>query len=158
MATYQHKALAWGTVSTGYDAAATTIVLTAGHGAHFPTIPTGGAGFYATWWNYTDYPNPMDDANAEVVLVTAVSTDTLTIVRAQDETSAATHNTGGKTYRFMQVLTASEIDALDIETVDMAPALAPTIQANTCLVVSGDYEIVSGQELTIASGGALEVI
>lgn len=88
-------------VSTGYDAAATSIVLTSGHGAKCPTVPAN-----AVWWNGTDYANPASDPNVEIVRMTARSTDTLTVTRGQESTSAATHNTGGKTYYMAFVVTA----------------------------------------------------
>lgn len=83
------------TASTGYNSAATTIVLTAGHGAKLPsTFP-----FYLIWFNATDYGSPDSDPNVEIIQVTNRSTDTLTIVRGQDGTTAVNHNTAGKTYR-----------------------------------------------------------
>lgn len=88
-------------VSTGYDAAATSVVLSSGQGAKLPAAP-----FSMTWWNNTDYADPSDDPNVEIVRVTAVSTDTITIMRAQEGTSASTKNTGGKTYRMLAGLTA----------------------------------------------------
>jgi hypothetical protein len=81
-------------VSTGYDAAATSVALASGGGARMPTAP-----FNATWWNVTDYPDPSDDPNREIVRVTNIATDTLTVTRAQESTSASTKNTGSKTYR-----------------------------------------------------------
>lgn len=82
------------TASTGYNSAATTIVLTSGHGAKLPsTFP-----FYLIWFNSTDYGSPDADPNVEIIQVTNRSTDTLTIVRGQDGTSAVNHNTAGKTY------------------------------------------------------------
>jgi hypothetical protein len=100
-------------VSTGYDASATSIVLATSGGALFPAPATDGA-FNVIWWNNTDYKNPLDDPNFEIVRVTARSTDTLTVTRAQESTSAATHNTGGKTYRMALVPTQKFRD--DIET------------------------------------------
>jgi len=95
---------AQGTVSTGYDASATSIVLTTGHGARFPVGP-----FRAVWWNSTDYPNPADDPNREIVEVTTRSTDTLTIIRGMETSygglAASTKNTGGATYGFALVAT-----------------------------------------------------
>src|ERR1700726_4686067 len=85
------------TVSTGYNAAATSIVLTSGGGAKFPA-----ASFNVVWWNSTDYSDPSDDPNVEIVRVTAVSTDTLTVTRAQEGTSASTKNTAAKTYTMIQ--------------------------------------------------------
>jgi hypothetical protein len=93
------------TVSTGYTAASTSIVLTTGHGAKLPTAP-----FNAVWWNSTDYADPSDDPNVEIVRVTAISTDTLTVTRAQEGTSASTKNTASKTYKMIAGLTAKVIN------------------------------------------------
>lgn len=93
-------------VSTGYDASATSVVLTTGHGAKLPT-PT--VGYSLIWWNYTDYKNPSDDPNVEIVRCTGKSTDTLTVTRAQEGTGAATHNTGGKVYHMTLGITAKMI-------------------------------------------------
>ncbi len=82
------------TVSTGYDASATSIALTTGHGALLPAAP-----FNCTWFNSTDNPDLISDANKEIIRVTAKSTDTLTITRAQESTSAHTHNTSAKVYK-----------------------------------------------------------
>jgi hypothetical protein len=95
------------TVSQGYDAAATSIALTTGHGASCPATP-----FNATWWNATDYPDPTDDPNREIVRVTVRSTDSLTIVRAQEGTSASTKNTSAKTYKLLATLTALTMNAI----------------------------------------------
>ncbi|MEO8273488.1 MAG: hypothetical protein ABI620_05445 [Chloroflexota bacterium] len=87
-------------VSIGYNSAATSIVLATGGGAKFPTVP-----FNAVWYDST-YSDPADDPNVEIVRVTVISTDTLTITRAQEGTSAANHNTGGKTYKLIAGPTA----------------------------------------------------
>jgi hypothetical protein len=65
----------------------TSITLTAGMGAYFPTLSAGDY-FYAT---LIDAAN-----NIEIVLVTARSSDTLTVVRAQDNTTARTFVAGEK--------------------------------------------------------------
>ncbi len=93
------------TVSTGYNAAAVTIVLNAGDGAKLPTVP-----FNAVWWNALDFADPTDDPNVEIVRVTNISTDTLTVTRAQESTSASTKNTAGKTYKMVAGLTAKVIN------------------------------------------------
>lgn len=83
------------TVSTTYDASATSIALTTGHGSRLPsTFP-----YPLTWWNFTDYPDPADDPNREIVTVTARTTDTLTVTRGAESTGASTKNTAGKTYK-----------------------------------------------------------
>lgn len=99
------KNFAKATLSTGYDASATSIVLSSGHGARFPAVP-----FNATWYNSTDYPDPADDPNVEIVRVTAISTDTLTITRGVEGTSASTKNTANKTYKLLAGLTAKVIN------------------------------------------------
>jgi hypothetical protein len=95
------------TVSTGYDASATSIALTAGHGLKLPTAP-----FNAVWWNSTDYSDPSDDPDVEIVRVTNVATDTLTVTRAQEGTSASVKNSGGKTYRMVAGLLAAAANTL----------------------------------------------
>jgi hypothetical protein len=70
---------AYGTLSQAYATTATSIVLTAGHGARFPTL-AGNQYFFATLLDTTN--------NLEIVKVTARATDTLTIVRAQEGTTA----------------------------------------------------------------------
>jgi uncharacterized protein YjiK len=100
------KNFAKATVSTGYDAAATSIALTAGHGAKFPSkFP-----YNLTWWNSTDYPDPSDDPNVEIVKVTARSTDTLTVIRGQEGTTASTKNTASKTYTMIGGLTKDFVE------------------------------------------------
>ena len=91
-------------VSTGYDAAATSIVLTAGGGAKLPDPATDGA-FNLVWWNDTDYKDPADDSNKEIVRCTARSTDTLTVTRAQEGTTATVKNVAGKTYKMVLAMT-----------------------------------------------------
>lgn len=93
------------TVSTGYNASATSIVLSSGNGAFLPT-----ASFNLTWWNSTDYADPSDDPNVEIVRCTAISTDTLTVVRGQEGTSGSTKNTAGKTYKMIAGITAKVLN------------------------------------------------
>jgi len=96
------------TVSTGYNAAATSIALTAGHGSRLPsTFP-----YPLTWWNSTDYPDPADDPNKEIVTVTTRSGDTLTVTRAAEGTSASTKNTGSKTYKMLLGITKAMWDSV----------------------------------------------
>jgi hypothetical protein len=96
------------TVSIGYDAAATSIVLSSGHGSRLPsTFP-----YPLSWWNATDYSDPADDPNREIITVTNRASDTLTITRASEGTSASTKNTGSKTYKMVLSLTKAMYDAL----------------------------------------------
>jgi hypothetical protein len=100
------------TVSTGYDSDDVSIVLSSGDGAKLPQPSTDGA-FNLVWWNVTDYADPADDPNVEIVRVTARSTDTLTVTRAQEGTSGSTKNTGSKTYKMALGITKKTIDDID---------------------------------------------
>lgn len=95
-------------VSTTYDDDDTSIVLESGGGAKFPDPATDGE-YNLVWWNASDYPNPADDPNAEIVRVTALSTDTLTVTRAQEGTAASVKNVGSQ-YKMMLGITAKTID------------------------------------------------
>ena len=103
------------TVSTGYDAAATSIVLESGHGAELPD--PSGDNYNLVWWDSTNYPDPADDPNVEIVRVTAKSTDTLTVTRNQEGSGASTKNTGSATYLMILSITANTITDLiaDVE-------------------------------------------
>src|SRR4030095_4735542 len=79
---YTLKNFGKGTVFTPPSPAdtGTSLVLNSGQGAKMPSVP-----FNATVW--PTGPEPVD-TNAEIVRVTAIATDTLTIVRAQESTVA----------------------------------------------------------------------
>jgi hypothetical protein len=107
-------------VSTGYSAAATSVALSSGEGTKLPQPSTDGE-FNLVWYNSTDYPDPADDPNVEIVRVTARSTDTLTVTRAQESTSASTKNTAAKTYKMVLGPTKKTVDdlfaALSVQTI-----------------------------------------
>ncbi len=77
-----HKNFAYSTVATAPSPATTgtSLVVASGEGTRFPTAP-----FNATVWPTGEQPTT---ANAEIVRVTAISTDTFTITRKQESTSA----------------------------------------------------------------------
>lgn len=79
-----HKNFGYSTVATAPAPAAsgTSLIVSTGTGALFPTPP-----FNATIWPTGVAPIA---SNAEIVRVTAISTDTLTITRTQESTSART--------------------------------------------------------------------
>lgn len=83
-----YKNLAYGTVLTAPSPASsgTSLVLNSGEGAYFPDPSTEGS-FYITIFPVSSDPT---FTTAEIALVTARSTDTLTITRAQKSTSART--------------------------------------------------------------------
>jgi hypothetical protein len=99
-----------GTVNTTYDSTATSIVLSSGDGANFPSTFS----YNVIWWNATDYPDPSDDPNKEIVRVSGRTSDTLTVTRAQEGTTASTKNTSGKTYLMVLGITKKVIDDIDL--------------------------------------------
>ncbi len=110
MATFDaRKNFAKVTVSTGYAAGATSIVLASGHGAKLPQPSTDNE-FNLVWWNNSDYGDPSDDPNKEIVRCTARTTDTLTVTRAQESTGDSLKNIAGKTYRMALTITEKVID------------------------------------------------
>lgn len=113
-----HKNFAISTVATAPSPATsgTSLVVASGEGTLFPA-----GQFNAVAWPATD-PNPTA-ANAEIVRVTARSTDTFTITRAQESTSAKSIAVG---WNIALVLSVKVIT--DLET---------TIDAVAAGVVSG---------------------
>ncbi len=77
-----HKNFAYSTVATAPSPASSGLALSvaAGDGTKFPAVP-----FNATVWPAGVQPST---ANAEIVRVTLIATDTFTITRAQESTSA----------------------------------------------------------------------
>jgi len=114
------KNFAKGTVSTGYDLSATTVELSSGDGAKFPQPSTDGA-FNIVWWNASDYSDPSDDPDVEIVRCMTRSSDTLTVNRAQEDTTASDKNTGGKTYKMILSLTRKMITDIGSEQVGEVP-------------------------------------
>ena len=78
---------AFATLAAGITSSATSITLTTGQGARFPSLSVGDY-FYAT---LIDTSN-----NLEIVKCTARSTDVLTVTRAQESTTARAYSTGDR--------------------------------------------------------------
>lgn len=99
-------------VSTGYDDTDLSIVLESGNGAYWSTTFP----YNAVWWNWTDFKEPSDafrEGEAEIITITNIATDTLTITRASESTSAVTHNTDGKIYKMHAGVTVAMINAIE---------------------------------------------
>lgn len=99
-----HKNLAVSLVATAPSPASsgTSLVVTAGHGTRFPAVP-----FNATIWEDGELPDP---ENAEIVRVTGISTDTLTIARAQEGTSARTVVVGDRIAATVTAKTLTDVE------------------------------------------------
>jgi hypothetical protein len=149
------KNLAKATVSTGYNASATSIVVNSGHGAKLPAVP-----FRAAWWNATDYPDFSDDPNVEIVRVTAKSGDTLTVARAYEGPNAASaKNTAGKTYVLVAGFTAGDrqdiIDEIALKATD-ADLDALSAATAAALAAKADSDDLDALAATTASALALK--
>jgi hypothetical protein len=149
------KNLAKATVSTGYNASATSIVVNSGHGAKLPAVP-----FRAAWWNATDYPDFSDDPNVEIVRVTAKSGDTLTVARAYEGPNASAKNTAGKTYVLVAGFTAGDrqdiIDeiALKATDADLDAHISATASALATKAAAADLAALDGEVDALASATA----
>ena len=99
-----HANAAYSLVATAPSPATsgTSLVVTAGEGARFPAVP-----FNATVWPASSQPT---STNAEIVRVTARSTDTLTIARAQEGSVARTVVVGDQIAATVTLRTLSEIE------------------------------------------------
>jgi hypothetical protein len=91
------------TASQGYGSTDTSIVVAAVP-SDFPSAP-----FNLVWWDSTAFVNPLLDPNVEIVRVTNISGTTLTVARAEEQTSASTKNTSGHTYSLILAITAKMI-------------------------------------------------
>lgn len=96
-------------VLTRPTAEVVSVALKTGDGARLPDPATDGA-FNLVWWNFTDYPDPADDPYREIVRCTARSSDTLTIERGQEGTTASNKKISGKKYQMVLALTKKMID------------------------------------------------
>lgn len=140
------KNFAKGTVVDGIESTVTSLVLESGHGSRFPTVP-----FNAVIWNSTDYPDPSDDPDVEVIRVTAISTDTLTITRAQEGTADGEHSIDGKVYFLIAPLTAKTINDIrpvldrlqddgDTFRINPAETVALDLNRSTSVATLGDKD------------------
>lgn len=94
------------TLASGISSSATSLTVASGTGALFPTL-SGSNIFYAT------LQNASSGTPIEIVKVTARSTDTFTIVRAQDGTSASAFNSGDKVELRLPAVVLNDFPQLD---------------------------------------------
>lgn len=115
----------WATLSADVAPGDTSIHLTTGHGARFPAL-TGGNWLYLTLFDKFNH--------SEVVKVTAVAGDVLTVVRGQDQTIAQAWTAAGARAEHRE--TAGFIDALkaDLDNVLIAGGYTMT----GALTLAGD--------------------
>lgn len=113
---------AFSTLAVGCDASATSLSVPAGHGARFPALAAGEY-FYATLENAA--------LDREIVKVTARVDDALTVLRAQDSTTARSWNAGDSLS--LRVNAAAFADVSKAENHEYTPAgtgaVTTTVQA-----------------------------
>jgi len=123
---------AYSTLAASITSGATSVTLTTGEGARFPTL-TGADYFYAT---LIDSSN-----NLEIVKVTARSTDVLTVVRASESTTARAYASGD---RLEQRVTAAGLAANSDLVNDTTPQLGGDLDLNsndiTGMVIGTDVQ------------------
>jgi hypothetical protein len=120
--------------------AGVTIVLSSGDGAKLPNPAVDGA------FNLTIYKDGDPFASPEIVRVTARSTDTLTVTRAQ-EGSIATTKTAGSTWKVVMFPTAKTIQDIDSLKVNKAGDTMTGTLSATKLVPTGNVTAGNGMYL-----------
>lgn len=140
-----HKNFAYSLVATAPSPATsgTSLVVTAGQGALFPTPP-----FNATVWPTASQPIT---TNAEIVTVTAISTDTLTIVRQAESTSARTIVVGDQIAATITLATLNDMEG------ELAPSADKQILAGFSQYRPDYYEIALDKQLEIGSDAVMEI-
>lgn len=142
----RHTNLAYSLVATAPSPATsgTSLVVTAGQGTRFPDPGAAGysGGYNCLIWPADALPTP---ANSEVVRVTAVSTDTLTIARAQEGSVARTVIVGDQiaVVPSAKVLTDIEGAAAEVATTDATVTTLATIPIPTDTTVHIEATVVA---------------
>lgn len=128
------------TLASSINGSDLSLSVASGHGARFPTI-TGSDYFFVT----------LDDgANIEIVKCTARSTDTLTIVRAQQSTSAVSFTSGAKVE-----LRPTEQGMADLQLTVKEIDGAPSVDAvKTIRFSNGSVTDDGSGQVTVTAGGA----
>lgn len=129
------------TLASGITNSATSLTVASGGGAKFPTL-SGGDVFYATLAN--------SSGAVEIVQVTARSTDTFTIVRGQDGTTALAWNISDKVELRPTAATLGGMAQTANNLSDLASA--STARANLGVSASG---VLSANWTVAESGGKL---
>lgn len=142
-----HKNFSYGTVLTAPSppASGTTLVLGSGQGAEFPDPSVDGE-YNVTVWPTATQPL---SSNSEIVRVTARSTDTLTITRQQEGSSARTILVGDQVAMTITKKIVTDLENASGNAMVRNELLTTGIQQNT---FSLDLERSSNQYAAISDG------
>ncbi len=140
-----HKNFAYSLVATAPSPASsgTSLIVTAAEGTNFPAVP-----FNVTVWPTASQPT---GANAEIVTVTAISTDTLTIVRAQEGSAARTVVVGDQVAATITKYTLNDVEG------ELAPTTDKVVVAGFSQYRPDYYEIATDRYMDIGDGAVLEI-
>ena len=139
------------TLASNIASGDTTLIVSAGAGALFPS-PTGGYYFLITMVGVTSGV----ETSWEIIKVTARSTDTLTIVRAQESTTAAAWTTGTK---IELRLTAGSMNTVGPIVFNQSTiSTSKSIESGTNGLSVGPITISSSVLVTVASGQRYAII
>lgn len=144
----QHANFGYGTVATPPSPAdsGTSLVLTTGQGARFPNPADGN--YNLTIWPTGSIPLA---SNAEIVRATALSTDTFTITRQQESTSARAIIAGDQV---MMGITKKVVD--DIETLAKSQIQGALINGRISVTVASNnitvaIKTMAGSDATVST-------
>lgn len=122
----------------------TSLVVAAGEATRFPAVP-----FYATVWPAGALADP---SNAEIVRVTAVATDTLTITRAQGGTSARSIVVGdliAATVTAEMLAATQQGFEIDYAQITSSASITATTEATATTVVTGNAVTYDGATVVL---------
>ncbi|MFA5879925.1 MAG: hypothetical protein WC860_07095, partial [Candidatus Margulisiibacteriota bacterium] len=158
MAFFKKKNNAKSTITAQLNIGATSITV-----FDETVFPTSGD-FILTIWDSSLYPDPGDDPDMEIVKVTNVSTNTFTIVRAQENTSDVLHADGSD---IQLLITAGQLDEITtaltnkLDTVSVSSPLSGSGTVGSPIVLdtsgtwSGNSATVTG--LSVTAGKTLTI-
>lgn len=141
-----HKNFAYSLVATAPSPATTgtSLIVTAGQGSLFPAPP-----FNVTIWPTSTQPLT---TNAEIVTVTGIATDTLTIVRTQEGTAARSVVVGDQIAATITAKTLSDAEG------NRRPSGNSIVNAGYGAILVDELEVAGGMEYEILDDGILEVL
>ena len=130
-----HKNFAYSTVATAPSPpdTGTSLIVTGGQGAVFPTPP-----FNVSIWPAGVQPLT---TNAEIVTVTNISTDTLTITRLQESTSVRSILVGDQI--------AATVTAKTLTDIESYPQVSSSIAGVDTLTIVAGRQYITVMDLTI---------
>jgi len=128
-----HTNFAYAYLYTGITAAATSLTTRTGQGARF-----GSGTWYGVIWDtyYKNASEAYQNSCAEIVLATSNGvSDTLTLTRAQQSTTARAFNRAGRTYAIMLVTVGADF-AASSASIEYSASVSGTAGSNTITYAS----------------------